>query len=106
MRRGGNAGGLAAGEPRRRQERRRYRGGERYPHLTRESGAADLLRNRKTVVEGYLTTESFAGLCGERAIDAPILGEMRSILFADRRPSEALAALMARGLKGEAALSK
>ncbi len=61
----------------------------------------DLLAHRKTVVEGYRTTEAFAGLCAERRIDAPILAEMHAILFAGRRPSEALAALMARGLKRE-----
>ena len=62
---------------------------------------AEVLANRKTVVEGYATTDSFAGLCLERGIDAPILLEMRGILFAGRRPSDALAALMARGLKRE-----
>ena len=66
---------------------------------------ADLLAHRKTVVEGYFTTESFAGLCDERQIGAPILREVRAILFAGRRPAEALAALMARGLKGETAVS-
>ncbi len=64
---------------------------------------ADLLAHRRTVVEGYFTTESFAGLCDERRIDAPILREVRAILFAGRRPAEALSALMARGLKGESA---
>jgi glycerol-3-phosphate dehydrogenase (NAD(P)+) len=63
--------------------------------------AAQILANRKTVVEGYLTTESFAGLCVERRIDAPILREMQGILFAGRRPADALATLMARGLKRE-----
>ena len=43
---------------------------------------ADLLENRKTVVEGYRTTESFAGLCAEKRIEAPILREMHGILFA------------------------
>ena len=63
--------------------------------------AAELLANRKTVVEGYLTTDSFAGLCADRGIDAPILREMRGILFAGGKPAAALAALMARGLKRE-----
>jgi glycerol-3-phosphate dehydrogenase (NAD(P)+) len=62
---------------------------------------AQILANRRTVVEGHLTTESFAGLCAERRIDAPILREMQGILFAGRRPAEALAALMGRGLKAE-----
>jgi glycerol-3-phosphate dehydrogenase (NAD(P)+) len=65
------------------------------------AGVADLLANRKTVVEGYPTTASFAGLCDERRIDAPILREVRAILFSGKRPSDALAALMSRGLKGE-----
>ena len=62
---------------------------------------ADLLEHRRTVVEGYRTTESFAGLCEEEGIDAPILREMRAVLFAGRRPADVLAALMARGLKEE-----
>ena len=63
--------------------------------------AADLLEHRRTVVEGYRTTESLAGLCGKKGIDAPILHETRAILFEGRRPSDALASLMARGLKDE-----
>ena len=63
--------------------------------------ASEILANRKSVVEGYLTTESFAGLCAERGIDAPILLEMERIIFGGRRPADALAALMARGLKAE-----
>ena len=66
---------------------------------------ADLLAHRKTVVEGYPTTESFAGLCEERRIDAPILREVHAILFAEKRPAEALSALMARGLKGETSVA-
>ena len=60
-----------------------------------------MLSHRKTVVEGYSTTESFAGLCDQEKIDAPILNEMRAILFEGRKPSDALAALMLRGLKVE-----
>jgi glycerol-3-phosphate dehydrogenase (NAD(P)+) len=52
-------------------------------------------------VEGYKTTESFAGLCAERGIDAPILRETRAILFEGKKPSAALAALMTRELKRE-----
>jgi glycerol-3-phosphate dehydrogenase (NAD(P)+) len=64
---------------------------------------AELLEGRKTVVEGYETTRSFAGLCAERGIDAPILGETNSILFRARRPADAISALMMRELKREAA---
>ena len=55
------------------------------------------------MVEGYQTTESFAGLCREKAIDAPILREMYAILFAGKKPAAALASLMTRELKRETA---
>ncbi len=64
---------------------------------------AELIARRKTVVEGYQTTESFAGLCREKAIDAPILREMYAILFAGKKPAAALASLMTRELKRETA---
>lgn len=63
---------------------------------------AELLAHRKTVVEGYKTTESFAGLCVERQIDAPILREVQAILYAGKKPAAAIAALMSRELKREA----
>ncbi len=63
--------------------------------------AAELIAHRKTVVEGYRTTESFHGLCVERGIDAPILREMHSILFGGKAPAAALNALMTRELKRE-----
>lgn len=62
---------------------------------------AELLQGRKTVVEGYRTTQSFHGLCVEKGIDAPILQEMHGILFEGRSPAEALRALMSRTLKPE-----
>lgn len=66
--------------------------------------AAELNANRKTVVEGYLTTQAFADLCAARGIDAPILHEVHEILFADKAPAAALNALMSRGLKSETAV--
>lgn len=63
--------------------------------------AAELIAHRKTVVEGYRTTESFHGLCVERKLEAPILREMHAILFEGKAPALALSALMARGLKRE-----
>lgn len=68
--------------------------------------AAELVAHRKTVVEGYKTTESFAGLCADKAIDAPILRETHAILFEGKQPAAALAALMTRGLKQENAKSR
>lgn len=67
---------------------------------------ADLLEHRKTVVEGYKTTQSFAGLCADRGIDAPILREIHAILFANKQPAAALAALMGRELKRESLPTK
>ncbi len=63
--------------------------------------AAELVAHRKTVVEGYRTTESFHGLCVARKIEAPILRETHAILFEGKAPALALSALMARGLKRE-----
>jgi len=70
-------------------------------HLGEGKKPADLLAASKSVVEGYRTAESFAGLCAERGIDAPILAETHRILYQDRAPADALAALMTRGLKRE-----
>ena len=61
----------------------------------------ELLGGRKTVVEGYRTTESLWSLCRELAIDAPILGEIHAILYEGRKPLDGLVALMGRGLKRE-----
>jgi glycerol-3-phosphate dehydrogenase (NAD(P)+) len=63
--------------------------------------AADLIAHRKTVVEGYQTTASFAELCAQKNIEAPILREMHAILFEGKAPARALNALMTRGLKRE-----
>lgn len=65
------------------------------------ASAASLLQGRRTVVEGYRTTESFHGLCLERGIDAPILAETHAICFQGKLPAEALYSLMSRGLKRE-----
>lgn len=62
---------------------------------------AALVTNRRTVVEGYKTTEAFASLCAARKIDAPILREMHAILSEGKKPAAALASLMARELKRE-----
>jgi len=64
-------------------------------------GIPELLAGRRTVVEGYETTRSFAGLCADRGIDAPILGQTNAILFKGRRPADAISALMMRELKRE-----
>ncbi len=65
------------------------------------AAVASLLAGRKTVVEGYRTTDSFYGLCREKGISAPILAEVYAILYQGKAPGDALRALMTRGLKRE-----
>lgn len=60
-----------------------------------------LMSGRRTVVEGYRTTESFYDLCAQRLIDAPILAQVYEILFRGRKAADGVAALMTRELKRE-----
>jgi glycerol-3-phosphate dehydrogenase (NAD(P)+) len=62
---------------------------------------AELLAGRRTVVEGYRTTQALYDLCHARGITAPILNEVYSILYAGKKPLDALLALMMRELKRE-----
>jgi len=62
---------------------------------------AELLAGRRTVVEGYRTTEAFAALVRERGIEAPILTETHALLFTGKPPAAALDSLMRRGLRRE-----
>jgi glycerol-3-phosphate dehydrogenase (NAD(P)+) len=70
-------------------------------HIGEGRGVTEVIANRKTVVEGYKTTEAFAGLCTARKIDAPILREVHAVLCEGKKPAAAIAALMTRELKGE-----
>ncbi len=63
----------------------------------------ELLAGRKTVVEGHRSTEALYGLCQQRGITAPILAEVYAILYQDKKPADALHALMTRELKRETA---
>ncbi|MBT3469973.1 MAG: NAD(P)-dependent glycerol-3-phosphate dehydrogenase [Opitutae bacterium] len=60
-----------------------------------------LLKDRRTVVEGYKATHTFHGICQAQGIDAPILKETHGILFDGRPPATALQKLMNRDLKAE-----
>jgi glycerol-3-phosphate dehydrogenase (NAD(P)+) len=62
---------------------------------------AELLAGRRTVVEGYRTTQALHELCQQKGITAPILGEMYAILYQGKKPRDALMALMTRELKRE-----
>ncbi len=65
------------------------------------STAAELIAHRKTVVEGYKTTQSFHELCTSKNIDAPILREVHAIAFQGKRAAEAICSLMLRELRRE-----
>lgn len=69
--------------------------------LGQGASIASLMDGRKTVVEGYKTTESFYELCRSKKIEAPILNEVYYALFADKSPALALQDLMLRELKRE-----
>lgn len=69
--------------------------------IGRGRAVIEWLQERKSVVEGYKTTQSFHGLCAEKGIEAPILRETHAILFEGKQPAEALRSLMTRGLKSE-----
>lgn len=62
----------------------------------------ELMAGRKTVVEGHRSTAAFHELCAQRGISAPIMAEMRAILYDGKKPADALHALMTRELKREA----
>jgi glycerol-3-phosphate dehydrogenase (NAD(P)+) len=62
---------------------------------------AELIAHRKTVVEGYKTTEAFTSLCTARGLDAPIMREIQAILAEGKKPATALRDLMTRELKAE-----
>ena len=63
----------------------------------------ELLAGRKTVVEGHRSTAALHGLCRERGITAPILAEVHAILYENKKPADALHALMTRELMRETA---
>lgn len=69
--------------------------------IGRGHGVAELLAGRRTVVEGHRTTQALYDLCRARGITAPILNEVYAILYEDKKPRDALLALMMRELKRE-----
>ncbi|HKK18929.1 MAG TPA: NAD(P)H-dependent glycerol-3-phosphate dehydrogenase, partial [Opitutales bacterium] len=60
-----------------------------------------IIKNQKTVVEGYPATECLHRYCVQEKIDAPILGRIYSVLYEGLKPEEGIRALMTRGLKTE-----
>ena len=61
----------------------------------------DLLKNRKTVVEGYRATRNFFQLCQKRGLEAPILLQTQAILTGEKSPRQALEDLLERDLRAE-----
>ncbi|MEX2381872.1 MAG: NAD(P)H-dependent glycerol-3-phosphate dehydrogenase [Opitutales bacterium] len=61
----------------------------------------ELLSQRKTVVEGYRTTEAFYRLCRTKELNAPILAQVYAILYEAKGPKQALDDLMTRELTSE-----
>lgn len=61
----------------------------------------ELLAGRRTVVEGYRTTQALHELCGQKGITAPILNEVYAVLYQGKKPLDTLMALMTRELKRE-----
>lgn len=71
--------------------------------LARDFRAAQAgLARRRTVVEGVWATRAFAQIAHDRAIDAPILSCLDSILAGRLTPSEGVGRLMGRDLRSEA----
>lgn len=69
--------------------------------LAQGNRADELMQNRKTVVEGYAATQTFAKLCQESGTEAPILMEIKAVLDEKITPRDALMNLMTRELKDE-----
>jgi len=69
--------------------------------LAKGGRASDLLRDRKTVVEGYYAAEVFYQLVQQKGLEAPILSAVYAVLYEDKPPAQALKDLMTRDLKRE-----
>ena len=64
---------------------------------------ATIVSEGRSVVEGYSASECFHSLCKEKKLNAPILSEVRAILYEGKSSQEALFSLMNRDLKHEVA---
>lgn len=61
----------------------------------------ELMKDRKTVVEGYVATRTVSSLINDKNLETPILTEVKSILYEGKAPEKALQSLMTRDLKKE-----
>lgn len=69
--------------------------------IGRGKKAAAVISEQRSVVEGFAATDCFDSLRKAKGLEAPILSEIRSILYEDKSPPEALSSLMNRELKLE-----
>lgn len=60
-----------------------------------------LIKNQKTVVEGYWTVDCFHKLLQNQKLETPILTELHEVLYANKSPQVAIQSLMTRSLKTE-----
>lgn len=60
-----------------------------------------LMKERKTVVEGYFALDCFYQLCAQKKLEAPILDQIHAVAYRAKAPAEAIHALMSRELKAE-----
>ena len=73
--------------------------------IGRGKQAATVISEQRSVVEGFAATDCFHSLCKAKGLEAPILSEIRAILYEGKSPPEALTSLMNRELKRESKVS-
>lgn len=69
--------------------------------IAQGNSPTSILKNQKTVVEGYWATDCFHKLLTTKHLEAPILNELHQVLYANKSPQEAILSLMNRSLKTE-----
>ena len=69
--------------------------------LARGSSVDELLRDRRTVVEGYPAIQAFHESCAHLGVDAPILEQLHAICYQGQPAAQAIEFLMKRPLKVE-----
>ena len=62
---------------------------------------ADIMKNRKTVAEGYHTSEILHRIATEEKIDMPIAGAVYNLLHGDKNVDEVIAELLSRPISKE-----
>ncbi|AWI08491.1 NAD(P)H-dependent glycerol-3-phosphate dehydrogenase [Ereboglobus luteus] len=70
-------------------------------HLAEGRTAGEIISTSHSVIEGYRTAQSLAGLCAERGIDTPVLNEIHAVLFKQKPLDQTITDLMGRNLKAE-----